>query len=185
MGGYGSGRWQTHYAKDLVDESKPLPTTYLRQALNYVADNNVLGPGWPGSLAWKRGDQPSGSIGYLITRGSPFPVVHLRYDITPWGGEKTSYDYAVNVVATTPTYGGRHWWWICPLTKNGRPCQRRVAKLYLPGSGRYFGCRHCYDLTYQSCRDSHKFDALNKLLDMRDFDAVNAMKMLMKRYKDK
>jgi hypothetical protein len=35
-----------------------------------------------------------------------------------------------------------------------------VAKLYLPPGGDYYGCRHCYNLTYQSCRDSHKFDGL-------------------------
>jgi len=27
------------------------------------------------------------------------------------------------------------------------------------GGGRYFGCRHCYNLTYTSCQESHKYDA--------------------------
>jgi len=35
-------------------------------------------------------------------------------------------------------------------------CGRRVAKLYLPRGARYFGCRHCYDLTYLSCQRSDK-----------------------------
>jgi hypothetical protein len=34
-----------------------------------------------------------------------------------------------------------------------------VRKLYLPGGGKHFGCRHCYDLTYTSCQESHKYDS--------------------------
>jgi hypothetical protein len=33
------------------------------------------------------------------------------------------------------------------------PCDRRVAKLYLPPGGRYFGCRECYRLTYRSAQE--------------------------------
>jgi len=48
---------------------------------------------------------------------------------------------------------------------NGRVCCRRVAKLYLPLGGRYFGCRHCYNLTYQSYKEHDKrVDILKKLL---------------------
>jgi len=31
-----------------------------------------------------------------------------------------------------------------------------VGKLYLPPGGKYFGCRHCYNLTYKSCQESDK-----------------------------
>jgi hypothetical protein len=35
--------------------------------------------------------------------------------------------------------------------------------LYLPGRARYFGCRHCHDLTYQSAQEHDKrVDALRK-----------------------
>ena len=39
-------------------------------------------------------------------------------------------------------------------------CSRRAAKLHLPPGARYFACRRCYDLTYTSCQDSHRFDAV-------------------------
>jgi hypothetical protein len=39
-------------------------------------------------------------------------------------------------------------------------CGRRVGKLYLPPAGRYFGCRVCHGLTYQSCQESGKYDSL-------------------------
>ena len=51
-----------------------------------------------------------------------------------------------------------------PLTVNGRDCNRRVAKLYLPPSCRYYGCRHCYDLTYKSSQESDKrMSALSRI----------------------
>jgi hypothetical protein len=67
------------------------------------------------------------------------------------------------------------WWFVCPLVVNGRPCNRRVGKLYLPGASRYFGCRHCYDLTYTSCQEHDKrVDRLRKLLRWNP-GALNAL----------
>ena len=65
-------------------------------------------------------------------------------------------DYRVRLVTTTPTYGGLRWWFICPLVINGVECNRRVRKLYL--YGRYFGCRHCHNLTYRSSQEAHRFE---------------------------
>jgi len=42
------------------------------------------------------------------------------------------------------------YWFICPLSVNGVYCGRRVGTLYLASGGPYFGCRHCYNLTYES-----------------------------------
>jgi hypothetical protein len=68
----------------------------------------------------------------------------------------TQFDYQVGLTATSPRFGGLRWWFICPLVVNGRPCGRRVGKLYLPPGGRYYGCRHCYNLTYTSCQEHDK-----------------------------
>jgi hypothetical protein len=56
---------------------------------------------------------------------------------------------------------GERPWFICP----GAGCGRRVAVLY--GPGRYFLCRHCYDLGYQSQRDNRMYRALHKALSIR------------------
>jgi len=64
---------------------------------------------------------------------------------------KESFDYRVPMVTTLPHFGGVRWWFCCPLRLNGRMCNRRIRVLYL--SGRYFGCRHCHNLTYQSTQD--------------------------------
>lgn len=74
--------------------------------------------------------------------------------------EKTELDYKVELVTTPCNLGGVRYWFICPLVINGEHSARRVGKLYLPPITKYFGCRHCYDLTYMSCRESHKFDRL-------------------------
>jgi hypothetical protein len=73
-------------------------------------------------------------------------------------------DYTVRLTTTSPRFGGLRFWFTCPLTVNGRRCGRRVGKLYLPLGAPYFGCRACHQLTYRSCQESHKNDALFRLL---------------------
>src|SRR5262249_20446743 len=83
-------------------------------------------------------------------------------------GEQGSAEYRVWLTTTRPRYGGLRWWFACPLAAGGRPCRRRVAKLYLPPQARYFGCRHCHELTYTSCQTHDKrVDALCRELDLR------------------
>jgi hypothetical protein len=48
---------------------------------------------------------------------------------------------------TPCNYGGERRWFICPIVG----CGNRVAVLY--GAGKYFACRHCYNLTYESQRE--------------------------------
>jgi hypothetical protein len=45
-------------------------------------------------------------------------------------------------------YGGQRLYFVCPGVNEGRPCGRRVVKLY--GGGRLFLCRHCHGLEYGS-----------------------------------
>jgi hypothetical protein len=89
----------------------------------------------------------------------------MRLSYTRGGeGEKQNEDYRLRLTATRPRFGGLRWWFICPLGGNGWACGRRVAKLYLPPGGRFFGCRHCYDLTYTSCQKSHEYDTLYRYM---------------------
>jgi hypothetical protein len=103
-----------------------------------------------GALTWTR--KPSGrknSIGALVDlTGEPY--IKVNYTITDRDGNKTDYDYKIALTTTPCHFGGVRYWFICPLSTNGVYCRRRVGTLYLAGGGRYFGCRHCYDLTYES-----------------------------------
>jgi hypothetical protein len=38
----------------------------------------------------------------------------------------------------------------------GGSCDRRVVRLYLPPGAQMLGCRHCYDLRYQSTQTHDK-----------------------------
>jgi hypothetical protein len=81
----------------------------------------------------------------------------LRYRIN---SSDENLDLRITLVTTRPNFGGLRFWFICPLNVGGRRCQRRVAKLFLPPGGKYFGCRHCHDLSYTSSQEAHIFDDL-------------------------
>jgi hypothetical protein len=71
---------------------------------------------------------------------------------------------------------------MCPLAFMAGGPPRRVAKLYLPPSGKCFGSRQGFWLTYTSCQESGKYDGLFRRLgaDM-GMDAAlvrNALKRL-------
>ena len=86
-------------------------------------------------------------------------AVRLIYTLTDKRtGEKVDLDYRVYLETTPLPWGGVRYWFSCPLVTNGLRCTRRVGCLYLPPGGRYFGCRHCYNLTYTSSQEQHQFD---------------------------
>ncbi len=103
-----------------------------------------------GTITWTGGfNESKSSIGIIVNLTDPSPFIALHYTQTNRDtDEKKDFDYKVLLTSTPCHFGGERWWFICPLTLDGRPCKRRVGKLYKDGD--YFGCRHCYDLTYQS-----------------------------------
>jgi hypothetical protein len=82
-----------------------------------------------------------------------YPWIRLFYTITRTHDKM---DYRIRLTTTSPYFGGLRWWYICPLSVNGRSCHRRIGKLYLPNYARFYGCRHCYELTYRSCQEADK-----------------------------
>jgi len=56
-------------------------------------------------------------------------------------------DYKVRLVTTKPNYGGRRWWFICPLVR--RPPRRSEARSAV--RWKVFRSREAYGLTYTSC----------------------------------
>ena len=156
MGGLGSG-WQRE-KRATVEDSVELVASEL------VDGKAIVTGKWSvGAYSWthRGADAPHMTIGYeanLADRGNAWlRLFYLR------SGEPV--DYKLKLVATTPHYGGLRWWFICPLvrTDNGPP--RRVAKLYLPPGGKYFGSREGYGLTYTSCQESGKNRGFLRLLE--------------------
>jgi hypothetical protein len=141
MGGSGSGRWyRSESARTTVEDSLVLSITNFR--------GHLLN-GSAGTYTWKRLSHVRATINYSVAIEWDQPVITLSYRI----GGKEDISYRVQTEITAPNYGGRRWWFTCPLSRNGRTCLRRVGKLYLPPGAKYFGCRTCYRLTYRSAQE--------------------------------
>ena len=69
-------------------------------------------------------------------------------------------------------FGGERPWFVCPGVVNGVACGRRVAKLYL--KRRYFLCRHCHNLSYESQHEHGGIAALHKCRKIRQKLGGNA-----------
>jgi len=145
----GRGVWNR---KTRVDEVRSIDILDLQR-------NGVFHKGsalsWTSS--WSRNGEVVASISYRIESGDNGPIgLRLMYTTTDnETDEKKDYSYLIPIVSTRCNYGGRRWWFICPLVVNGRACQRRCRIIYMPPSAEYFGCRECYRLTYES-RQRHR-----------------------------
>ena len=102
-------------------------------------------------------DQEVASADYLVAETSVVLVyVADRTDVRLPIGLSTSGQY----------FGGVRFWMLCPIVKDGKGCRKRVGKLHLPPGETEFGCRDCYDLTYQSSQDAHKLDLSKSLSNL-------------------
>ena len=156
MGGFGSGLSGSIWPKTTTDECQTLDIFKKGGAdFNFKASGMF-------TLTWRSVNtgEKTGAISYWIHQNDSIPELKLTYTF-----KKTQeIEYPVKLAVTNPNYGGKRYWFICPLRDKYGPCGKRVAKLYRPNGSAYFGCRHCYNLTYQSCQDSHKFDHIYQKL---------------------
>ncbi|MCP4481335.1 MAG: hypothetical protein GY817_00705 [bacterium] len=133
-----------------VEESKSLSTKFLKKH-NYFCGLNS------GVVTWSRSGNKTGSISIkvdVLNKENAF--IQFQYTQTDRTTDKKSeIDYKAKLVSTSCYYGGVRWWFRCPLVINGKQCNRKVGVLYL-GNGKYFGCRHCYNLIYESSKTHDK-----------------------------
>ena len=153
MGGYGSGRWQWHNKRRTAEESKRLYITQFTGGLRQLERGESTSLGYRPS--WSCGDRPSGSISLTLAKWARESMrAQVSYTQTDYAGNKTDFDYSLDIAFTLTPWGSRRYWWLCPS------CGRRAGALYLPpGAGR-FACRQCHNLTYQASQDAHKYDGL-------------------------
>jgi hypothetical protein len=134
MGGRGSG-WQRE-RKTTVEEGLTLTVKHLVAMGAFVP-----GTYRRGSLTWQydgrefeyESELRQDGTGSLFLR-----CVCPRQQFCHW----------VSLCSTTPHYGGRRWWFICPIKKIW------VAKLYLPPGATTFASRQAYSLSYRSVQES-------------------------------
>lgn len=113
--------------------------------------------GWKsGVIKWTSGwDGSESSIGIMGRVSEDDAYIKLTYTQTDQDGIKKDFDYKVYLARSPCNYGGVRYWFICPLSANGKPCDRKVGVLYKNGD--YFGCRHCYNLTYASKNENRRY----------------------------
>ena len=145
MGGWCSG-WQG-IKKTTVEECLTLSAKDLTRF-------GAFEPGWrKGSYSWRTVAEDVAELEYSTSMSAEAGTLWLRY--MAYG---QFMHYTVTLVSTVPHYGGRRWWFICPIKKT------RVAKLYLPPGATKFGSRKAHDLTYTSCQESGSRGTVRQVL---------------------
>ena len=147
MGGYGSGRHRFS-KKTTVEECLTLD-------INRLIRDGLLDSS-RGELRWYRGGEETASVNYSL-RDIEIERVQLVYILTLHSpiihrGQEIPESQDIPLVTTQLWSGGKRYWFSCS------DCRQRVGKLHLPYGRSYFSCKRCYDLTYMSCQESHKFD---------------------------
>ena len=131
MGGLGSGR---SGGGATVDDC-------LRLDLSKLFRNGAFEAGRfrTGTLCWQ-GGFPRGvifSLDYRASLESESGSIFIEH-----GNRK----YWVELTTTSQRFGGRRWWFVCPLTGS------RVLKLHLPPGASTFASRQAHGLSYRSQR---------------------------------
>jgi hypothetical protein len=156
MGGEGSGNWYRFDEKTTTGECHSVDVRSLHR-------EGLLKSGRWFSLRWSRAGRETGSI-RIAVEGNDTPkrvLLLYRHRLGP-GEEWEDVQQPVSLDWTVCNFGGERRWFVCP----GAGCGRRVALLY--GPGRYFLCRHCYDLAYESQRENEMHRALRRAQAIRE-----------------
>lgn len=129
--------------KEEADSLKSLNVAFLNK-------HGYLNSGWrSGTVTWSRNEEKTGNISIQSSIDEDEQYVKLIYTQTNNNtGEKTNLNYKIPLTTTPCYFGGKRYWFICPWYVKNIYCGRRVGVLYL--SDKYFACRNCNNLTYNS-----------------------------------
>ena len=170
MGGFGSGDWADAATRKITAE------LCMTISVKSLKDQGFFAQNKTGAIEWLNGFGER--IGHVqiqsFVSGNGYKT---RLELTVRGCVTSS--QRIGLTRTACNYGGWRWWFVCPVVKDEVYCGNRVGKLYLPPGGKFFGCRQCYDLTYESCQRSHKYDrVLDHIPDGLDLSGLNVNQLL-------
>ena len=136
-------------SKDTVEGKRDLCVFSLKKL-------GMLRPGYCGLLRWTscRTGEEKASIGINTSHHK----IDLNYRSRSYGGEWESVEETIYFTETYPNYGGKRIWFRCPR------CNSRRAKLY---GGKYFRCRSCYDLCYESQLEHGSMRIMSQMYKIR------------------
>lgn len=153
MGGWNSGR----------SGGRPTADSCLQIDLAALLRNGRIREGdyVTGSLRWTCRGEPSGSVSYACNMFDPHrATLRLNYTRGP-DEQREQVEQTIALRFTTPHYGGRRWWMICPYQ------HMRVSKLYLPPNGDRFASRQAWRLGYRIQRVPHHERPLERLFKLQ------------------
>lgn len=133
MGGRGSGSYYRWHTKSVADGCRSIDVNWLNR-------NGFLNSGSFRNIYWSRNGERTGDINIRAESGR----IVLEYRSSVGGGDWENVTEPVLLSWTKCNYGGHRPWFVCPRVG----CGRRVGKLF--SAGKYFLCRHCYDLAYET-----------------------------------
>lgn len=153
--------------KEEADSLKKIQMWWLKK-------NKYLEKGcWKaGGIKWTNSwSGKESNISFYISLLEQEKYLQLVYTQTDYSsGEKQDFDYKVPIVTTPCYFGGVRYWFRCSFWSNGVYCGRRVGVLYL--GGKYFACRYCYDLTYNSRNLSGIFKASGQVVSEPELERL-------------
>lgn len=155
MGGVGSGRYG---GRPIVEDALALDLAVLLRKKLISTGSTVAS-----SLHWRntRTGAETASIGYRCTMTAEAGIFSAEYTVTRFG-ERTQVSLSIGLVSTPQPFGGRRWWWICPVTG------RRATKLFKPSGGDRFASRYAWRLAYRSQRETPFDRACSRAWGLRD-----------------
>jgi hypothetical protein len=152
MGGLGSGRWRDR-GRETVESHRFLD-------VNRLSVMGCLRPGWSGTCHWIDGNEVAS-----ISLRTEAERLHLSYAVRVGDGAWEDVPEIIPIVWVPCRFGGSRAYFICPGSRDGSECGRRIAKLHL--SSRHFLCRHCTQLAYASQYEQPWERALRRVNKLR------------------
>jgi hypothetical protein len=129
----GRGDWYRWDKKDTVDGYLALTAHHVLPRLADPTKARLY------TIAWKRTRDGQETASLQLATDPGRGGVFLSYS---YNGQPVT-PYLVRWDVTTPHFGGRRYWWLCPS------CGRRCAAIY---GGPRFLCRVCHNLTYETAQ---------------------------------
>ena len=170
MGSFGSGNWADACLRKISVE------ICNEISIKLLKDNGFLDSNKTGTVEWKNvaGDvvcsvEVESFISVAVAKTS---FLMVRHGVLATGVQK------IELIRHHCNYGGVRYYFACPAFADGVYCGNKVTKLFLPPGGSVFGCRQCYDLTYQSCQESHKYDKVFGHIDNADISSLSVNQAL-------
>lgn len=129
--------WYHSIKKQTTDDLLQLSVSWLKRQ-DFLQKNTIKN----GEIYWTRlsygGESHRiGEIKILSNFYGENSYIELNYTYK----DNEHLNYRVQIISTTPNYGGKRYWFVCPQ------CGKKVAFIYCK---KYFWCRHCHNLCYKT-----------------------------------